>query len=170
MAAYLGASILGALLSVGVLAFLGSFTLWIPTRVVIILLGAATVVAAFRDLSWVRLPLPQNQRLVPRTAIRKRPHLVALQFGFELGTGVRTYLNATAPYLLALAVLLARPSLDGVLLAAAGFGLGRTLGFLFHACGSERVADIEDRLRANPAKALLGIGCGVLVIIALSIN
>ncbi|MFD0428413.1 hypothetical protein ACFQ60_11025 [Streptomyces zhihengii] len=37
-----------------------------------------------------------------------RRHLArgAMQFGFELGTGVRTYVSASAPYAIAVAVLL----------------------------------------------------------------
>ncbi|MGH9890695.1 MAG: hypothetical protein ACREA0_01665 [bacterium] len=49
----------------------------------------------------------------------------ALRFGFELGTGVRTYLSAGAPYVLALALLLADGELLEAIAAGSGFGLGR---------------------------------------------
>jgi hypothetical protein len=49
----------------------------------------------------------------------------AAQFGFELGTGVRTYVSASAPYVLAVAVLLAGQHLGIAILAGLGFGAGR---------------------------------------------
>ena len=48
-------------------------------------------------------------------------------FGFELGTGARTYLPATAPYLVALAVLILGNSIVPGLAIGAAFGLSRGL-------------------------------------------
>jgi hypothetical protein len=56
---------------------------------------------------------------------RRRPLSVALQFGFELGTGVRTYVPSAMPYVLALGLLLHLVPLLGAVAAGVGFGLGR---------------------------------------------
>jgi hypothetical protein len=42
-----------------------------------------------------------------------------------MGTGVRTYVTATSPYLLAAFLLLASPGLAATLAAGVGFGVGR---------------------------------------------
>jgi hypothetical protein len=54
----------------------------------------------------------------------------AYRFGFELGTGLRTYSPSPAPYVVSLALLIARPTLGEAFMMAAGFGLGRALPLL----------------------------------------
>jgi hypothetical protein len=63
---------------------------------------------------------------VPETVLRLGRHLGPLQFGLEMGTGVRTYLPSGLPYVGAVAVLMTA-SLPLALAAGAGFGLGRML-------------------------------------------
>ncbi|MEV6105046.1 hypothetical protein AB0M28_10065 [Streptomyces sp. NPDC051940] len=88
---------------------------------------AGALTAALRDSGRLSLPLPQNARQIPQDVLRR--HLVrgTLQFGFELGTGVRTYVSASAPYALVLAVLLAGGPPAPALAAGLGFGAGRAL-------------------------------------------
>lgn len=86
---------------------------------------AVALLGVLRDAKVVRLALPQNARQVPQDVLRPSPRRGALRFGFELGTGVRTYLSATAPYVLAVAVLLAGQRLELAALAGVGFGAGR---------------------------------------------
>ncbi|GAA3850738.1 hypothetical protein [Streptomyces sedi] len=83
------------------------------------------LLAVARDAGLLpRLRLPQNARQVPQDVLQRDLARGALQFGFEMGTGVRTYVSASLPYALALAVLLANDA--GVaLLAGLGFALGR---------------------------------------------
>lgn len=87
----------------------------------------ALAVAILRDLRILRFPLPQSQRQVPRSVFRKGSTIAAAQFGFELGTGLRTYLPSTQPHLLALGVWLLASGYLEALLAGLGFGLGRGL-------------------------------------------
>lgn len=89
---------------------------------VILLVG---VIAVLRDLGVVRLRLPQNARQIPQDVLRAGPIRGAVQFGMELGTGMRTYVSASTPYLLALAVLLAGQRWQAAVLAGLGFGVGR---------------------------------------------
>ena len=88
------------------------------------------VLAVLRDLGVVPLRLPQNARQIPRDVLREGLVRGALRFGFELGTGVRTYVSASTPYLLALAVLLTGQRWQAAVLAGLGFGVGRAVSAL----------------------------------------
>lgn len=83
------------------------------------------VCGAFRDAKLLRIPLPQASRQVPRSIFDAGLQVAALRFGFELGVGVRTYLTASTPYVLALGVLLLTDSWWHAVAAGVGFGLGR---------------------------------------------
>jgi hypothetical protein len=91
------------------------------------LLLAVAAVAVLRDAGVLRFPLPENRRLVPQTIFRKAPRRAALQFGLEMGTGVRTYVPASSPYVLAVALLLLAPAPSVFALSGAFFGVGRAI-------------------------------------------
>src|SRR5687768_17502625 len=86
------------------------------------LLAAAVIAGA--ELLGKRLPLPQNARAVPQEIITSGSHSGPLQFGFEMGTGVRTFMPSGVPHILALGLLLTGSPIIG-LVAGIGFGLGR---------------------------------------------
>ncbi|WP_198942734.1 hypothetical protein [Actinophytocola xanthii] len=88
---------------------------------------ALAAVGVARDAGLVRFPLPQNARQVPREVLTANVARGSLQFGFELGTGVRTYVSSTVPYVLAAALLLSTPDFLTAVLTGTGFGLGRAL-------------------------------------------
>jgi hypothetical protein len=77
------------------------------------------------EIGWVVLSLPQNRRQVPQEIFSRGAQLSALQFGFELGTGVRTYLTSVAPYIVASGVMLTSYDLRAAISAGLGFGVGR---------------------------------------------
>jgi hypothetical protein len=83
------------------------------------------LVVVAQELRLLHLKLPANHRQVPQEIFEKGPYWSAVQFGFELGTGVRTYLPSAIPYLLLAAIVLLQASLQVALLAGALFGLGR---------------------------------------------
>jgi hypothetical protein len=85
------------------------------------------VAAIARDFRLVQFGLPENRRQVPRTIFRKAPPSAFFQFGFELGTGVRTRLPATTAHVTAVALLLLAPGLILTVLVGAVFGLGRAM-------------------------------------------
>jgi hypothetical protein len=89
------------------------------------ILAIIALAMVLRDLDVLRFNLPQNSRLVPQTIFLKGQLLAAFQFGLELGSGVRTYVSSSAPYLLLAAVLLFGPHLAIALMVGIGFGLGR---------------------------------------------
>jgi hypothetical protein len=68
--------------------------------------------------------LPHRRAQVPSTVISASASAGALQFGFEMGSGVRTHMPSNLPYLPLVAVLLVG-SWGPALLAGLGFGLGR---------------------------------------------
>lgn len=115
MATALGALVLGSLLRLAA-----------PPTVWVVLLVAWFVVVAVREFGVLSFALPQNARLVPATVFRHGRFFGPLQFGLEMGTGLRTYVTSGLPYvLLPLVALLASPV--AALVAGMGFGLGRSL-------------------------------------------
>jgi hypothetical protein len=92
-------------------------------RVALVVLLALAVIA--RDFRIVPIELPQNARQVPQSIFGRGRERAALRFGFELGTGLRTYATSSAPHLLALTTLLFAPGLGVALAAGASFGAGR---------------------------------------------
>jgi hypothetical protein len=111
---------------------------------------AAGLVAVLRDLGVVTLRLPQNARQIPQDVLRTGLVRGALQFGFELGTGVRTYVSASAPYVIALATLLAGQRWQVAVLVGLGFGGGRAASALARYAsrgGDDWDARLASRLR-----------------------
>lgn len=117
---------LGGLLSAAVLWTVSGLFSPLPESVRHGALLVAALLCLLRDNGIVRFRLPQNARQIPPDVLQRHLLRGTLQFGFELGTGVRTYVTASAPYAVALAVLL-YGGLDVALLTGAGFALGRAL-------------------------------------------
>jgi hypothetical protein len=142
--------LLGGLTSGLVLGLAGGLVSPLPLGVRHIAAVALAVTALLRETGLLRLPLPQNSRQIGQEVLRN-PLRGALQFGFELGTGVRTYVSATAPYAVAAAVLLAG-SLPAALLAGLGFGAGRAVTPLLRQASADQAgwdARLVSRLRLN---------------------
>lgn len=70
------------------------------------------------------IALPHRKAQVPSEVVGAGGDAGALQFGFEMGCGVRTHMPSNLPYLPLVAVLLVG-SWGAALLAGLGFGLGR---------------------------------------------
>jgi hypothetical protein len=95
----------------------------VPGPVRAAVLGVAATAVLGRELQLWRFPVPENARLVPED-VQHRGHWGALQFGFEMGTGMRTYSPSALPHLVLAAVVLVVP-LPAALAVAAGFAAGR---------------------------------------------
>jgi hypothetical protein len=93
-------------------------------RVALLVLGLAVLLGF--ELAGRPLNLPQNRRLVPQSVIPRANVEGPLQFGFEMGTGVRTFMPTALPHALVLTVALLGGVAPG-LLAGLGFGIGRAL-------------------------------------------
>ena len=90
--------------------------IWLATTTLAVMLGF--------ELAGRPLNLPQNRRLVPQDVIRRADVEGPLQFGFEMGTGMRTYSPSALPHLALAAVVLVVP-LPVAPAVAAGFAAGR---------------------------------------------
>jgi hypothetical protein len=152
----------GGLLSGVALGLLSGLSAPLPPQVRYTGIVAVAVLGLLRELGLVPIRLPQNARQVPQDVLQRNPRRGALQFGFELGTGVRTYVSASAPYVLAAALLLGGQRLEVAMLAGVGFGVGRALTPL-----TRRAAGTGDRwdaaLRAR-LRTITVTGCAVLVV------
>jgi hypothetical protein len=120
--------VLGALTTAILVWLMSGLSEPVPAAIGTGVLGVLAVVAVMRDTSLLRFRRPECNRQVPRELLTTKGAVaVPLQFGFEMGTGLRTHLTATAPHLLACTILLIRPSLAIAMLAGASFGIGRML-------------------------------------------
>lgn len=93
-------------------------------RVGVVIAVMVFVLAGEGGLHRVRLPHRRAQ--VPSKVIGAGSEAGALQFGFEMGTGVRTHMPSNLPYLPLVTVLLVGNT-AAALLAGLGFGLGRAV-------------------------------------------
>jgi len=130
---FCGGLVLGALATAMGLLLVGSLVrLAFPVAIWRWVLGLIVAVLILREMGLVRFWLPQNRRLVPEHVNRHGKVFGPLQFGFEMGTSLRTYTPSALPHAAAITLTL----LAGPLAAVAvgfGFGLGRsamTLGNL----------------------------------------
>jgi hypothetical protein len=123
------------------------------------------VCAVLRDLQVLTFPLPENARLVPRLVFNKGERRGALQFGFEMGTGVRTFVSATAPYVLAFGILAGSADPVAAFAAGIGFGLGRWMMLLARLwSGGARAWDRRLNSCVGWLAPVMTALCGALVI------
>jgi hypothetical protein len=116
--------LLGAVLVAFVAAVLGALPqALLPAPVRWVLFGLVALPVLARECGIVRFPVPQNARLVPEDVQHLR-EWGALQFGFEMGTGMRTYSPSALPHLVLVAVVLVVP-FPAAFALAAGFAAGR---------------------------------------------
>lgn len=91
---------------------------------------AATLMLAFllRETRLIKFPLPQNARLVPQFVTRV-PVWGSLQFGIELGTGMRTYSPTGLPHVTVVALFFLGGWQEAVA-TGTGFAAGRAVMML----------------------------------------
>jgi hypothetical protein len=106
---------------------LGGLSAARPDPLALGVVAAVAVTATAREIGLVRFALPQNRRQVPQSVFYKGRQVAALQFGFEMGTGVMTYTTAAAPYVAAAMLLMANGSWQLPIATGVGFGLGRAV-------------------------------------------
>lgn len=145
--------------------------LLLPGPVAPALVAAVAVVILLGEFGLYRLRLPQNGRQVPEWVIDDGGRNGALQFGFEMGTGVRTYMTSGLPHLLLVVVLLLG-GLWTAVIAGLGFGAGRawmTLSRLWYGDTGRWDTELDRWLR--PLRALLAVSaagcCAAILITAL---
>lgn len=161
--------IAGGLLSGSVLWLLSGLSAPLPVPWRYAGIVAVAVLGLLREVGLVPIRLPQNARQVPQDVLQRSLRRGALQFGFEMGTGVRTYVSASAPYVLAVAVLLGGQRPHVAMLAGIGFGVGRAMTPLARRAagtGDRWDADLRVRIRTITvtAGAVLVAAVGLLAV------
>ncbi len=91
-------------------------------RVAIVAALALFVIAG--EFGLHSLVLPHRKEQVPNSVIDRGSRVGALQFGYEMGTGMRTHMPSNLPYLALAAALLIAGWPQAVQIGL-GFGLGR---------------------------------------------
>lgn len=129
LAAYVAGTTNGALVTALAAWVLSGFAepLGAGARAGLLVAGAAFVWLCKHGPLAGRVRLPEARRQIPAHVFGGSLVRGAYRFGFELGTGVRTYVPSTAPYILLLAVVIARPTLAATILVGLGYGLGRAV-------------------------------------------
>lgn len=153
---------LGGLASATMIWILSGLVSARPDALAAVTVAAVGTVAVARELGLIEFQLPQNRRQVPQTVFYKGRYVAPLQFGFEMGTGVRTYTTAAAPYVLAMTLLMVGGSWLLAIAAGVGFGSGRALMPLSRYLGDE---DAWDDTLAAHAKSI-GTVCTVACVVA----
>jgi len=134
------------------------------------------VIAVLRDAGvapFTGIPLPQNRRQVPQDVLQRDLVRGSVQFGFELGTGVRTFISSTAPYVVAVGLLMANEGLLAAVLTGLGFGLGRAATPLVRrASGAGDSWDDRLRTRLRPitvsTSGLIAVAFGLVFLVSAS--
>jgi hypothetical protein len=134
---------------------------WVAVVPRVVFLVAVAVVVVGADMLGKSLRLPQNGRAVPVTIISQGPVSGPLQFGFEMGTGLRTYMTSGAPHVLFVALVLFADPVAG-LLAGLGFRAGRAAMTL--ARGRYREPREWDVVFGNQRR-IVAVQCGLSVLI-----
>jgi hypothetical protein len=129
--------LLGGITSAVVLWAVGGIARPLPLHVRAAVVALAAAGALLRDLHVIEFWVPQNARQIPQSVFQRGLGRASLQFGYELGTGARTYVPTTLPYVVAAGLLLLSPSLSDALAAGVGFGFGRALSLLLRLLSGE---------------------------------
>ncbi|MFJ7418870.1 hypothetical protein ACIQXD_09635 [Streptomyces uncialis] len=97
-----------------------------PDRVRTIALVVTTVLFLGIEVRLLPFRMPQNARLVPSDIVVRTDGTGALQFGFEMGTGMRTFVPSHLPYACIALLVLVGPWW-ATPLGGLAFALGRAL-------------------------------------------
>jgi len=128
-AAFAVGAAVGGSLTAALAWVLSGFVGWIPWLLRLALLVVIGLLLLAHQAGLVTVWLPQNARQVPPSVYLRHPIAANLQFGFEMGTGMRTLVTALAPYLVLALIILFPPA--GFLTAlAVGVAFGGTRGLV----------------------------------------
>jgi hypothetical protein len=141
---------------------------FLPRIVEVVAVAVVFTLVAANEFGLVRIRLPQNARQVPSSIVDDGHRYGALQFGFEMGTGVRTYMTSGLPHALASGLLLLA-NLPDALLAGAAFGLGRAAMTLARHAHPDRDAwDDALRERDRVLRSGLTVAFGLAIAVAIT--
>ncbi|MFC5994407.1 hypothetical protein ACFQE5_09315 [Pseudonocardia hispaniensis] len=138
----------------------------VPAPVRWMLFAVAALAVLGREVGLLRFRIPENARLVPER-VQHLGEWGALQFGFEMGTGMRTYSPSALPHLALLAVVLVVP-LPAAFVLAAGFAMGRFMMPLLSNAWSDDGGWSRLWARAEPkVRPILALTCVAALAVAM---
>lgn len=142
------------------------FAWWVPAHLGPWIASVLFLLALLVDLRIVPLRVPQNARQVPEKVQLRGPRYGAWQFGFEMGTGLRTFMTSVLPHAVALSALLFLPT-TYALIAGLGFGVGRSAVPLARAIpGNDPDWTFAFDASASRVRTILGISLFVAAILS----
>jgi hypothetical protein len=171
LAAYMAGTTSGALLTALVAWVLSGFAepLSAGLRVVLLVAGAGFIWMCKHGPLARLVTLPESRRQIPAEVFGGSITRGAYRFGFELGTGVRTYVPSAAPYILLLTLMLAHITLANAILVGLGFGLGRAVPLMVQLSAVRQLRAANPFLRSTDsfasAAATLLIIVGALILV-----
>ena len=171
LAAYLAGTTSGALLTTMVVWILSGFAepLSAGPRVVLLVVGAVFIWLCKHGPLSRYITLPETRRQIPAEVFGGSLTRGAYRFGFELGTGIRTYVPSAAPYILLLALMLANLTLTNAILVGLGFGVGRAVPLMVQLSAARELRAANGFLRSTDgfasATATLVIIAGALILV-----
>ena len=171
LAAYLAGTTSGALVSALVAWVLSGFAepLGPSARLALLVAGAAFIWLCKHGPLSRYVTLPETRRQIPAQVFGGSLTNGAYRFGFELGTGVRTYAPSAAPYILLLALVLAHTTLANAVMAGLGFGLGRAVPLMVQLSAVRQLRAANPFLRSTDlfasATATLLVIAGALILV-----
>jgi len=166
-AAFAAGLSLGGLASgflVGLLAALLPFS---PTPSSLLILIVLVVALVVYDLQADVVRLPQRRSLIPQDVFLHSRAEGFFRFGLEFGSGIRTFVTSSSPYIVLVALL--GTTNDVRLCCAAGlaFGLGRSVGPLQAVFADQTLwsSDLTRVSRHMERGASIAVGVGVLLLV-----
>lgn len=161
---------LGALASAG--ALLVANGLLTPLRTSVgysyLLVVAVAIFALLRDAGIVRVPSLTFHRQVARNVLARFGLWGLFQFGAELGSGVRTNVVATTPYVLGAALLTLSVGPQEAAAAASGFAASRGVPFVYRAIAVTRSRNAVARLTVDRGDLLVSNVVAICAVLLLA--
>lgn len=127
IAAYTAGAAAGGMVTAVALWLCSGLVSSVPAGARVAILGIAAAGSVLREAGVLVIRMPERRNLIPEAVAQKGFPTGPLQFGFEMGTGVRTFLPSSSAHVIAIAVVLLLPSFGEAASAGLGFGIGRTV-------------------------------------------
>lgn len=164
MLAFVVGTMVGGLTSAAFLVIASGLLSWVPEFVRTGALVVVVLVLVGHEADRWHLDLPENRRQIPQEVFRRRNYWAgALQFGFELGTGVRTFVPNVAPYALAMGIILVPPPVGVALVAGVLFGVGRSIVVAVGAAAPRTIRRVEGGCWRSLGQATVLAGATVVI-------
>lgn len=165
---YTAGSVFGASVTVSLAVLMGVFIPAIAGSPAIVGTALVACIVVAREADWLRFPIPSRNGQIPPSVATKGYPVAHLQFGFEMGTGLRTFLPTAAPHFLVACLVIFVHSPLMVLPIGVGFGISRAANLWLSYFGLDRQvwsdAGRWDRCFRTCFAVLTGVGAIVSVL------